>query len=119
MENEIKTEDENVINTKRIVDELHERFRKAELVHNKRQTKELYENFVQYFIDTFMNQMTLKIKNLGIFTPVIRKPKHGRNPLTGQPVIIPSKRNIQFKVSQKFYQELQEVREPQKEKKPA
>lgn len=55
-------------------------------------------NFViDSFVEEIVENGNLRIAKLGTFSVVERKEKKGRNPATGEPLIIPAKNVVKFK----------------------
>jgi DNA-binding protein HU-beta len=65
---------------------------------------------VKHIIDTFCETITSEVKQgskvqlsgFGTFEPRVRKPKKGRNPQTGESIIIPERTVAFFKPSKEF-----------------
>lgn len=65
-------------------------------------------------IDTLLKGRVLEFRDFGVFEPVIRKARVGRNPKhPDQVVAIPERRSIKFRVGSKFRSRLEET-EPKK-----
>lgn len=48
----------------------------------------------------------LMITNFGRFEVITKAPKPGRNPRTSEPITIPSRKAVMFRISRKFKKEL-------------
>lgn len=65
-------------------------------------TKLAVKQIVQLFFDQIINDLTsgnrLEFRDFGVFEVVMRKPRTGRNPRTGETVGVPAKRAVTFKM---------------------
>jgi nucleoid DNA-binding protein len=101
----------HTLGTKDFVNVFYERVSHRDLGLTKRTCKAVYDAFVESLIDATNDGFRVRLTNFGEFYPVIRAAKKGRNPRTGAPVDIPPKRNVAFRLSSKYYQELQDTQE--------
>lgn len=66
------------------------------------QTKLAVKQIVQLFFDEIIQDLTngsrLEFRDFGVFEVVMRKPRTGRNPRTGETVGVPAKRAVAFKM---------------------
>jgi len=57
---------------------------------------------VQLLFDEIISELAagnrLEFRDFGVFEVVVRKPRTGRNPKTGEPVAVPPKRVVTFKM---------------------
>lgn len=51
----------------------------------------------------------VRMESLGVFWPYERKARKGRNPLTGEQLMIPPRRYLKFRISNDLYKELNEL----------
>ena len=77
--------------------------RLAEKVAQKTgQTQVVTKQVVQLFFDELVNELAagnrLEFRDFGVFEVVIRRPRTGRNPRTGERVAVPPKRVVTFKM---------------------
>ena len=71
---------------------------------------------VQRVIQQFMNEMTdelvkgnkLEFRDFGVFNVITRKARTGRNPRTGEPVDVPAKRTVSFKMGRLMRERLRQ-----------
>lgn len=59
----------------------------------------IVDAFTDIVIDTVKKEDIVQIKGFGTFYSSLRKERQGRNPKTGEPVIIPSSFSLKFKSS--------------------
>jgi len=76
-----------------------------EVVHEKTgMTKKASEEAVSLILDTIKDSLdsgeTVKISGFGVFEVRTKKARKGRNPQTGEEVIIPQRRVVSFRASQ-------------------
>jgi len=66
------------------------------------QTQVVTKQVVQLFFDELVNELAagnrLEFRDFGVFEVVIRRPRTGRNPRTGERVAVPPKRVVTFKM---------------------
>lgn len=82
------------ITLKQIAGELAE---KHEL--SKKQTQELFDDMIVLFGKNLKKGNRIRIAGLGILQVKQTKARTGRNPATGEPIKIPAKRKVAFRVS--------------------
>ena len=73
-----------------------------ELGLNKREAKEFVEIFFNEISDTLVSGLDVKISGFGNFILRDKKERPGRNPKTGEDVIISSRRVVTFRAGQKL-----------------
>ena len=73
-----------------------------ELGLNKREAKEFVEIFFNEISDTLVSGLDVKISGFGNFILRDKKERPGRNPKTGENVIISSRRVVTFRAGQKL-----------------
>lgn len=69
---------------------------------NKRESKELVEDFFQQIIDVLVSGECVKISGFGNFELRDKNARPGRNPRTGEEVSITARRVVTFKPGQKL-----------------
>jgi integration host factor subunit beta len=79
----------------------------AETTHSRRvQVKRI----VQQFLDEIVNELgkgnRLEFRDFGVFESKLRKARKAQNPKTLQPVAVPEKRTVKFKVGRLMKQQL-------------
>jgi len=66
------------------------------------QTQLVAKAIIQKFLDEIVEELSkgnkLEFRDFGVFEIVVRKPRVGRNPRTGQRVDVPEKRVVCFKM---------------------
>ncbi|MCS7200368.1 MAG: HU family DNA-binding protein [Caldimicrobium sp.] len=80
---------------------------KREILKDLQNRSGLSQRLISQIIDGILEEIkrslelgeTVKISNFGTFVPKKTKPRKGRNPKTGEEVIIPSFRKVQFYLS--------------------
>jgi integration host factor subunit beta len=60
--------------------------------------REAIHVFLQELVDELVAGNRLEFRNFGVFEVVLRKPRTGRNPRTGEPVAVPAKRVVNFRM---------------------
>jgi len=79
----------------------------GKLVENKIQVKKkdvkyIFEIALQSILELIQNKDTLSINNFGKFSVFEAKAKKGRNPKTGEEIIIPAKKRPKFSFASKI-----------------
>jgi integration host factor subunit beta len=68
---------------------------------------------VQRFLDEIVNELgkgnRLEFRDFGVFESKVRKARKAQNPKTLQPVAVPEKRTVKFKVGRLMKQQLSEL----------
>src|SRR6202050_4749425 len=68
---------------------------------------------VQQFLDKIVNELgkgnRLEFRDFGVFESKLRKARRAQNPKTLQPVAVPEKRTVKFKVGRLMKQKLAEL----------
>ena len=88
--------------------------KKNELIRRIAQTSQQKINVVQEVFDATFDELralllegeSYSIERFVGFKPVIRRPRKGRNPLTGEEVVIPAMMRVKMVPSQAFKQDL-------------
>ncbi len=69
-------------------------------------TKQYAEQFINSFMSAIVSQVAsgekITLKGFGTFDTMVRKPRMGRNPKTGESVKIPARRIARFKAGKEF-----------------
>jgi DNA-binding protein HU-beta len=66
---------------------------------SKKQTQELFDDMIVLFGKNLRKGNRIRIAGLGILQVKNTKARTGRNPATGEPIKIPAKRKVAFRVS--------------------
>ena len=69
---------------------------------NKRESKDMIDAFFDLVTDRLVNGTDVKISGFGNFQIRTKAPRPGRNPRTGEPVAIESRRVVTFHASPKL-----------------
>ena len=80
-----------------IVEHLHD-----ELGLNKSECKQLVDDFFQEIRDSLINNEEVKLSGFGNFELIDKKARPGRNPKTGEDVIISARRVVTFRAGNKL-----------------
>ena len=66
------------------------------------QRRTFVKTVVQQFLDEIVAELgkgnRLEFRDFGVFESVLRKSRPARNPKTSEPVMVPAKRSVKFKV---------------------
>ncbi|MCQ2101010.1 MAG: HU family DNA-binding protein [Fibrobacter sp.] len=93
----------------------------ATVITCRKEIKRVIEEYVNCIKDELANGKTVRIKDLGTFTPKTKKARKARNPKTGEEIEVPEKKTIKFKPSATFLEVLNnpnsELWDPAKDKK--
>lgn len=60
-------------------------------------TQKVIQETLDYLIESLANGKTIELRNFGVFKVKKRKAKIGRNPRTGEEVVLPSRKYVIFK----------------------
>lgn len=80
-----------------IVDHLH-----ATLGLNKSESKELVETFFREIAHSLLNDEEVKLSGFGNFKILKKKARPGRNPKTGEAVLVSARKVVTFRAGQKL-----------------
>mgnify|MGYP000220979457 CR=1 FL=1 len=69
---------------------------------NKTESKEIIENFFSEITDTLMQNEDVKLSGFGNFELIQKKERPGRNPKTGEGIIVSARRVVTFRAGQKL-----------------
>ena len=87
-----------------LVNHLHEN-----LGLNKVESKELVEAFFDEIKKSLLNNEEVKISGFGNFKILNKKERPGRNPRTGEPVVISARKVVTFKAGQKLRKKISNI----------
>ncbi|RKY37514.1 MAG: integration host factor subunit beta [Candidatus Omnitrophota bacterium] len=59
--------------------------------------KAIVQETLNVIVDGLSNGQTIELRNFGILKIKLRQQRIGRNPKTGQPVLVPAKKIVSFK----------------------
>lgn len=65
----------------------------------KTQAAGIVDTVLRTMVDGLRSGESVNLRNFGTFKPVTRKAREGRNPQTGEPVMIPERQAVTFKAS--------------------
>jgi integration host factor subunit alpha len=74
---------------------------------NKRESKDMIEAFFDLIADTLVDGTDVKISGFANFHVRTKAPRPGRNPRTGEPVPIDTRRVVTFHASPKLKEQVQ------------
>lgn len=74
---------------------------------DKRQAKQLVEQFFEEIRATLARGEEVKLSGFGNFTVREKQPRPGRNPKTGEDVVVSARRVVTFKAGQKLRQRVE------------
>lgn len=69
---------------------------------SKKQADELWNMMEEILFEQIVADEDFRIRGFGSFKHVVRASRTGRNPQTGEPIVIPAKKAIKFKPSAKL-----------------
>lgn len=72
----------------------------------ERQVRTVVECLLRKTIDVLVNDQALVLQTFGTFRTVWQAERPGRNPKTGEPKVVPSRRTVKFKPGKAFLWEL-------------
>ena len=84
-----------------IIEHLHD-----ELGLNKNECKQLVEDFFQEIRDSLISNEAVKLSGFGNFELIDKKARPGRNPKTGENVLIKARRVVTFRAGNKLRQKI-------------
>ena len=74
---------------------------------NKRESKDMVEAFFALIADRLVEGQDVKISGFGNFQIRTKAPRPGRNPRTGEAILIEARRVVTFHASQKLKEQIQ------------
>jgi nucleoid DNA-binding protein len=66
---------------------------------SKNKTEVLFNEWVQFISQNLQQGNSVRLPDLGTLKPTERKARNGRNPKTGENMLIPAKKSIAFTVA--------------------
>ena len=66
---------------------------------SKKQSTELVESVIEYISSSLENGEDVLISNFGKFQVKDKKARNGRNPSTGEPIVLPARKVVTFRIS--------------------
>jgi len=82
----------------------------AEKAESRRiQVKRVIQSFLDEIVDELGKGNRLEFRDFGVFETKIRKARKAQNPKTLEPVAVPEKRTVKFKVGRLMRQRLTEI----------
>lgn len=82
----------------------------AESTHQKRvQVKRIVQQFLDEVVSELGKGNRLEFRDFGVFETRVRKARKAQNPKTLEPVTVPEKRTVKFKVGRLMKQRLAEI----------
>src|SRR5271163_4885862 len=83
------------------------------IADNATQRRVQVKRVVQQFLDEIVNELgkgnRLEFRDFGVFETKVRKARKAQNPKTLEPVAVPEKRTVKFKVGRLMKQRLSEL----------
>lgn len=80
------------------------------IADSSRQRRVMVKKVVQQFLDEVINELgrgnRLEFRDFGVFETKLRKARRAQNPKTLQPVEVPEKRTVKFKIGRMMKQKL-------------
>jgi nucleoid DNA-binding protein len=61
------------------------------------QTKQIIQNILDSIVSTLVEEGRVELRNFGVFEVRWRKARNGRNPRTGEKIIVPKRCTVTFK----------------------
>ena len=77
--------------------------------HRRVQVKRVIQQFLDEIVNELGQGNRLEFRDFGVFETKIRKARKAQNPKTLQPVAVPEKRTVKFKVGRLMKQKLGEL----------
>lgn len=82
----------------------------AEVTNNRRvQVKRVIQQFLDEIVNELGKGNRLEFRDFGVFESKLRKARKAQNPKTLQPVAVPEKRTVKFKVGRLMKQQLSDL----------
>jgi integration host factor subunit beta len=91
----------STITKKELIDRIAETTR-----HRRVQVKKVVQQFLEEIIDELGKGNRLEFREFGVFETKLRKARKAQNPKTLEPVEVPEKRTVKFKVGRTMKQRL-------------
>src|SRR5262245_51839807 len=77
--------------------------------HRRGQVKKVIQQFLDEVVTELGNGNRLEFRDFGVFETKVRKARKAQNPKTLEPVEVPEKRTVKFKVGRLMKQKLAEM----------
>jgi integration host factor subunit beta len=77
--------------------------------HRRVQVKEVIQKFLDEIVNELGQGNRLEFRDFGVFETKVRKARKAQNPKTLEPVAVPEKRTVKFKVGRLMKQKLGEL----------
>src|SRR3954462_12043241 len=77
--------------------------------HRRVQVKKIVQQFLDEVVSELGNGHRLEFRDFGVFETKVRKARKAQNPKTLEPVEVPEKRTVKFKVGRLMKQRLAEM----------
>ena len=77
--------------------------------HRRVQVKKVVQQFLDQIVAELGKGNRLEFRDFGVFESKLRKARRAQNPKTLQPVAVPEKRTVKFKVGRLMKQQLAEL----------
>ncbi len=77
--------------------------------HRRVQVKKIVQQFLDEIVAELGKGNRLEFRDFGVFESKLRKARRAQNPKTLQPVAVPEKRTVKFKVGRLMKQQLAEL----------
>jgi DNA-binding protein HU-beta len=87
----------------------------ASTAHTERELRELFIVFAEVVRGAFLEGQDVHLNGIGKLENKLCKPRKGRNPITGKPVDIPSRRRIRFHPCRQLEKRLRKIGNPLQE----
>jgi nucleoid DNA-binding protein len=73
-------------------------------------TLQVVQRLLDVVIEVLANEGQVELRNFGVFKIKIRSSRTGRNPKTGEPIIIPERSNITFKAGKEMEERVEQYK---------
>ena len=77
--------------------------------HRRVQVKKVVQQFLDQIVEELGKGNRLEFRDFGVFETKVRKARKAQNPKTLEPVAVPEKRTVKFKVGRLMKQRLAEI----------
>jgi nucleoid DNA-binding protein len=77
--------------------------------HRRVQVKKVVQRFLDQIVEELGRGNRLEFRDFGVFETKLRKARKAQNPKTLEPVAVPEKRTVKFKVGRLMKQQLAEI----------
>lgn len=76
--------------------------------HQRTVVQEVIQDFMDEMVGELAKSNKLEFRDFGVFSVITRKARMGRNPRTGEPVHVPAKRTVSFKMGRLMRERLKQ-----------